>query len=392
MSATPLYDETYLPNVRAWEDYYKAKAGFRNYWYAAAFSHEIPDGDHLARTILGEEILFRRINGKVHAMRDRCIHRGIKLSDQVECHTDGTITCWWHGFTFRWSDGLVTDIVGAPDSGHVGRARIKVYPVEEAQGMVFVFIGDDDGEAPPLSDHLPPGFLDADRVMEGESMVVSANWRMGPEGGIDEIHRYLHRTSTLLLDVKGAMPLGHRGVHEQCEIVEEETGPKGIIDRFAGDTMYFEVPIDGVEGAVTGVRFADTGIKRKRTVATSCWLPGILRVEGFPEDGGAFYEFYVPIDAHTYRGFMVISQLCPTPEAAHAFRSRYMTRWRPYAVRNFLQQDNKARESAGRAYANDRFWVHERLCREDFMLIEWRKLCARNSKGVQTADKMDVAP
>src|SRR5690606_14463672 len=116
-------------------------------------------------------------------------------------------------------------------------------------------------------------------------------WRLGPEGGLDEIHRYLHRTSTLLLETKATMPLGHRGARTQCEIVDNPTGPKGIIDRFATDTMYFEVPIDGVPAAVTGVRFAETGIKRKRTVATSSWLPGVLRVEGFPEDGGCFYEF-----------------------------------------------------------------------------------------------------
>ena len=132
MAKPPLYDEQYLTSVRSWSDYYKAKIGFRNYWYAAAMSSEITDGDHLARTLLGEEILFRRIGGKVFAMKDRCIHRGIKLSDNVQCHTASTITCWWHGFTFRWSDGLVTDIVGAPESGHVGKAKIKIYPVEEA--------------------------------------------------------------------------------------------------------------------------------------------------------------------------------------------------------------------------------------------------------------------
>ena len=64
-------DESYLPNVKAWSEYYRAKVGFRNYWYAACLSTEIADGDWLARTILGEDILFRRINGKVYAMGGR---------------------------------------------------------------------------------------------------------------------------------------------------------------------------------------------------------------------------------------------------------------------------------------------------------------------------------
>ena len=389
MGKAPLYDESYLGNVKAWSEYYKAKVGFRNYWYAAAFSKEIADGDHLARTILGEDILFRRVNGKVYAMKDRCIHRGIKLSDKVECHTDSTISCWWHGFTFRWSDGLVTDIVGAPESSHIGRAKIKVYPVEEAQGMLFVFIGDKDVEVPPLSEHLPPGFLDDNRILEGEVMVIEANWRMGPEGGIDEIHRYLHRTSRLLLDTKATMPLGHTGVTEQCKIFEDDGKPKGILDDYSSGNMYFEVDIDGQPSVVTGVRFADTGTKRKRTVSTSVWLPGVLSVEGFPEDGGVFYEFYVPVGENQYRNFMVLTQTCKTDEEASAFRSRYYSRWREYTVNDFLMQDNAARASAGQYYKNDKAWVEERLCREDFMLIEWRKLCSRNSKGVQTADHLD---
>jgi carbazole 1,9a-dioxygenase len=379
-------DESYLPNVKAWSEYYRAKVGFRNYWYAACLSTEIADGDWLARTILGEDILFRRINGKVYAIKDRCIHRGVKLSNRVECHTDSTITCWWHGFTFRWTDGVVTNIVGAPESKLIGRAKTKVYPVEEAQGMVFVFIGDPGIAVPPLSDHVPPMFLDEGRVIEGEVLLVESNWRLGPEGGLDEIHRYLHRTSTLLLETKATMPLGYRGAKTQCEVVDNDAWPKGIIDRFASDTMYFEVDIDDAPGAVTGVRFADTGTKKKRTVATSSWLPGVLRVEGFPEDGGCFFEFYVPINETQHRCFMMISQTCRTPQETAAFRSRYKTRWRRYAVQNFLRQDVDARESAGRFYQHDRAWIEEVLTEEDYMIIEWRKLCSRWSKGVQTPD------
>lgn len=389
MLRTSFVDESLLPNVKAWRDYYLAKVGFRNYWYAACLSHEIPEGDWLSRKILGEDILFRRIDGKVLAIKDRCIHRGVRLSDQVECHSKNTISCWWHGYTFRWDDGTLTNIVGAPESKLIGKRKIKTYPVEEAQGMVFAFIGDDTATVPPLSDHVPPTFLDADRVVEGEMMVVESNWRLGPEAGLDEIHRYLHRTSTLLLDVKALLPLGHRGAKTQCEIVENGSGPKGIIDRFASDTMYFEVDIENTPAAVTGVRFADTGIKRNRTVATSCWLPGVLRVEGFPEDGGCFYEFYVPINETQHRCFMMISQTCRTAEESSAFRARYKTRWRPYAIYNFLKQDVKARESAAAFYDDDRAWIDEVLAEEDFMLIEWRKLCSRHSKGVQTPSHLD---
>ena len=32
----------------------------------------------------------------------------------------------------------------------IGKRRIKVYPAEEALGLVFMFIGDTDAEVPPL--------------------------------------------------------------------------------------------------------------------------------------------------------------------------------------------------------------------------------------------------
>ena len=382
-------EEELLSHVKVWRDYFAAKVGFKNHWYVACFSRELAEGDTITRTVLGENLLLRRIRGKVYAMKDRCIHRGVKLSEKVDCYTDGTITCWYHGFTFRWTDGMLTNIVGAPASKLIGNHRIKVYPTEEAQGLIFVFVGDENYEAPPLSHDVPPTFLDADRVFEGESFIVEANWRSGPEGGIDEIHRYLHRDSTLLLNVKAALPLGHLGVTAQCEKVEAPDGPKGIVDHFNAEKMYFDVDIDGVPGAVSGIRFADTGHKRKRTVSASCWLPGALRVEGFPEDDTTLYEFYIPINETQHRCFMTMGRRCETEDDALQFRSRFMTRWRPYAIRNFLMQDVAARESTQNFYKHDRAWLEEVLTEEDFMIMEWRKLCARHNRGVQPPSRID---
>ncbi|HLY55763.1 MAG TPA: Rieske 2Fe-2S domain-containing protein [Stellaceae bacterium] len=389
MTQDSFVEEGLLSHVKAWRDYFAAKVGFKNHWYVAAFSRELAEGDTLTCTVLGEKLLMRRIRGKVYAMKDRCIHRGVKLSQKVDCYTDNTITCWYHGFTFRWTDGMLTNIVGAPESKLIGRHRIKVYPVEEAQGLIFVFVGDENYNAPPLSHDVPPTFLDADRVFEGESFLVEANWRSGPEGGIDEIHRYLHRDSTLLLNVKATLPLGHLGVKTQCEKIEAADGPKGIVDHFNAEKMYFDVEIDGVPAAVSGIRFADTGHKRKRTVSASCWLPGVLRVEGFPEDDTTFYEFYVPINETQHRCFMTMGRKCETEDEALQFRSRFMTRWRPYAIHNFLMQDVAARESTQQFYRHDRAWLEEVLTEEDFMIMEWRKLCARHHRGVQPPSRMD---
>ncbi len=385
MARTSFVDEDLLAKKKSWRDYFAAKMGFRNHWYVACMSRELREGEVLARTLLGEEILLRRIEGEVFAIRDRCIHRGVKLSDKIECHTAGTISCWYHGFTYRWQDGLVVSIFGAPESSAVGTKRIRTYPVAERNGLVFVFIGDPAQEVPDLARDVPHDFLDPDLVIEGENYVIQSNWRLGPEGGIDEIHRYLHRESPLLLNTRSSLPLGHTAMRGQFELVEEGDGPFGIIDRFKADKMFFDATIDG-EVVVSGVNFGAEG--RRRTVSASVWMPGCLRVEGFPDEGLTLYEWYVPIDETSHRCFMTLGRKCAASAEATAHRHAFETRWKPLALEGFLFQDVKARESAQSYYANDRAWLEECLVEEDFMLIEWRKLCSRRNRGVQAPEHL----
>jgi carbazole 1,9a-dioxygenase terminal dioxygenase component len=391
MSDDSFVDEALLARVKTWRNYLAAKVGFRNHWYAAFYSRELGEGEFLARVILGEDVLFRRVGGKVHAVKNRCIHRGVRFSEKPECHTPGTITCWYHGFTYRWEDGVLCNVIGAPQSQLIGKRRIKVYPVEEALGMVFVFIGDADARQPPLQSDVPPTFFDAGRVLEGESRVVEANWRSGPEGGLDEIHRYLHRDSRLLLNTKATMPLGHVGVRAQCEVVEPEDGPKGIIDHFNAGAMYFEADIEDAKGIVTGVRFADTSgtPKPRRTVSASVWLPAVLRVQGFPAPDLTFFEFYTPINETQHRCFLAITRVCETEEERASFRADFVTRWRRYAIEDFLSQDISARESTQWFYRHDRAWLEEVLVEDDFMLMEWRRLASRHARGIQKPSQMD---
>src|SRR5687767_9733917 len=92
-------DEALLAKVPRWRDYLAAKLGFRNHWYPIRFSREIAEGQVVRVDLCGEDILLKRIDGKVHAMKNRCVHRGVRLSDKIECYTKNTITCWYHGFT-----------------------------------------------------------------------------------------------------------------------------------------------------------------------------------------------------------------------------------------------------------------------------------------------------
>ena len=72
---------------KPWQVWLNAEWGFRNYWYPAALSRHLGEGDAKGIELLGEEILITRQNGKVHALEDRCPHRGIRFSARRRCST-----------------------------------------------------------------------------------------------------------------------------------------------------------------------------------------------------------------------------------------------------------------------------------------------------------------
>ena len=96
---------------------------------------------------------MRDADGVVRALHDRCAHRGVKLSLGCQ-HFPGTISCPYHGWTYRLTDGeLVAVITDGPDSRVPGAVAVRSYATAERIGLVWVFIGD--GEPHPLDEQLP---------------------------------------------------------------------------------------------------------------------------------------------------------------------------------------------------------------------------------------------
>ena len=157
--------------------------------------------------MLGERLLFKRVDGKVYAIEDRCLHRGVAFSVRPECYTKNTISCWYHGFTYDVRDGKLVAIITDPESPLVGRAQIKAYRVEERKNMVFAYIGD--GEPHDLALDLQPGFLDDNLAVypNGENEIIKSNWRLAAENGVDASHVYIHRNSALVNAARRPLPL-----------------------------------------------------------------------------------------------------------------------------------------------------------------------------------------
>jgi phenylpropionate dioxygenase-like ring-hydroxylating dioxygenase large terminal subunit len=69
-------------------------------------------------------------------------------------------------------------------------------PVAERLGLIWVFMGDGEGDAPPVEQATPRELLEHDFVMGGNVETRRGGWRFGAENGYDEGHaKYLHRNS-----------------------------------------------------------------------------------------------------------------------------------------------------------------------------------------------------
>lgn len=127
-------------------------------WYFALPSASLVAGRLVARTLLGEPVVFgRQTDGTVFALRDICPHRGIPLSDGRM--VGGEVECCYHGWRFG-ADGVCTSIPSLVDGQamDVSRIRVRRYPISEAAGCLWIFMASDPAKAinPPPPPTLPP--------------------------------------------------------------------------------------------------------------------------------------------------------------------------------------------------------------------------------------------
>jgi carbazole 1,9a-dioxygenase terminal dioxygenase component len=329
--------------------------------------------------LLGERVLLRRIDGRVYAIEDRCAHRRVLLSAKIECHTKDTITCWYHGFTYNFTDGKLVQILTEPGSALIGKIGVKTYPVKEMHGIVFIFIGDI--EPPDLHEDVPPGLLDADVTLAGIHREVKANWRWGCENGFDTTHVYIHRNSKLLKGLGRVFPLGFVPSDRYAVEIVEGPGPKGVVDKLA------ENYIPSFEATIGDTKVSSRMVPNPAPIpppTVSMWLPCWLKVDPWPTVGIVQYESYVPIDQNTHMYWQVLAKKAKDPEEARVFREEVASLWEDLALRGFNDDDIWAREALEEAYTDGDGWTKERLFKPDVCIIEWRKLASKYNRGIQT--------
>jgi phthalate 4,5-dioxygenase len=158
---------------------------FRRYWHPICTSAQLPkhDCDPLRATLLGQDfVVFRDTDGRVGVLDELCMHRGASLAlGRVE---EGGLRCLYHGWKFS-VDGRVLDTPNNPDEKHRERLKAPAYPVREAGGVVWAYIGPRDKE-PAFSRFAfmdaKPGNLAVIRIN------VACNYLQLVEGGEDSSH------------------------------------------------------------------------------------------------------------------------------------------------------------------------------------------------------------
>ena len=161
-----------------------------HYWLPFALSTNLThDAGPVPVRLLGENyVAFRAQDGRIGFLDELCPHRRASLVlGRLE---DNCIQCIYHGWKIDVS-GCVAEAptqLLRPERFAAGVA-VTHFPVHEAGGLVWVWLGDGDPPAPP---EFP--WEDARHAYWCVSR-MPCNWLQGVEGTIDSAHvGFLHRT------------------------------------------------------------------------------------------------------------------------------------------------------------------------------------------------------
>lgn len=168
----------------------------RDCWYVVALSSSIQDKPVSIPFEDGELVVTRNTSGTVAVRQGRCAHRGCSLSGGWM--QNGQLTCPYHGWRYD-DDGRCRHIPALRAEESIpAQARIKAFPAEEANGMVWAWIPGQHKE-PTYPIEAIPEIERADMVHQPNAdinYVFQTHFTRGIENGIDATHApFLHGKS-----------------------------------------------------------------------------------------------------------------------------------------------------------------------------------------------------
>lgn len=175
------------------------------HWTPNGLSHDLPPGVVMHGVCQGQDLaIWRSMSGKIAAWKDRCQHRGMRLSHGFV--RGETLSCIYHGWVYGTNGGCVR-IPAHPALTPPAVIKAEAFDCAEADGVIWVAVTGTEAAVPDLAGMRPvrsltvncaklavPG-LSGDAVLRGTIEVAG-------------------RAATLALAVQ---PLGERTVlHTLC--------------------------------------------------------------------------------------------------------------------------------------------------------------------------------
>lgn len=158
---------------------------FRSFWNPVLLAEELPETDPrpVRLKVLGENLVaFRDGSGNLGLIDEWCQHRRVSLAlGRVE--KDG-LRCLYHGWKFA-ANGCTLETPNTKDTRLKSRLKAKAYPLREAGGLLWAYMGPPEKE-PPF-----PHWRFMDIKRENVKVVrldSGSNYMQVLEGGTDSSH------------------------------------------------------------------------------------------------------------------------------------------------------------------------------------------------------------
>jgi phenylpropionate dioxygenase-like ring-hydroxylating dioxygenase large terminal subunit len=123
-------------------------------WHPVARPEDLAGGRPAAARLLGEDLVVWSAEGRPHAWRDLCVHRGAKLS--LGKVNGACLQCPYHGWTYDEA-GRCSRIPAHPDQKPPAKARTTTYQAREAYGLVWACLSQTPNPLPVFPEWGEPG-------------------------------------------------------------------------------------------------------------------------------------------------------------------------------------------------------------------------------------------
>lgn len=168
---------------------------YPNGWFRVAYSRELAVGEVKALRCLGRDlVLYRDEEGAAHVLDAFCAHLGAHLG--VGGRVEGrSLRCPFH----HWLWGADGRCVEIPYARRIPpNASIRVWPVDEKNGIVFLWHHDRDAAPGYALPELPQVGRAGWAPLEIRRWKVRARWLDMNENAVDRVHfRYVHGTQNI---------------------------------------------------------------------------------------------------------------------------------------------------------------------------------------------------